>query len=240
MLRLLATLGMATSCLLAQTSVRVPFVGCKSDGQAGPQPAPKGVAKIVNLDATAVKTLAFYKGEFDSGVLAPAGWYCFETYGSGGPRLFVTPQPLKTEALFSSNWLGFTGPAIQLSERSGDTSGRIEVARVIARVFPAHLAFARAVIQEGLPAEDFPSGPYPRDKLIYRSDSMVEYETPAHSEGLGTMSSLRANDHPISGVAILHGQPPDLVLLTLRLSPETSQLAPLIVRQTEFDNQSKK
>ncbi len=103
------------------------------------------------------------------------------------------------------------------------------------------MAFASAVIQEGvLPAKDFPSGPYPADKLIYRSDRMVEYETPAHLDGLGTMDQLRPGDRPIQGVAILKGQPPDLISLAVRLPTETSQLAPLIIRQTEIDNQSKK
>jgi hypothetical protein len=36
------------------------------------------------------------------------------------------------------------------------------------------------------PASDFPSGPYSTDKLVHRSDEAVEYQTPAHGEGLGT------------------------------------------------------
>lgn len=153
----------------------------------------------------------------------------------------MSPQPIKAGDAFSANWPGRTGAAVEISDVSGETAGRFDVAQAIARVFPAHMAFASAVIQEGvLPAKDFPSGPYPADKLIYRSDRMVEYETPAHLDGLGTMDQLRPGDRPIQGVAILKGQPPDLISLAVRLPTETSQLAPLIIRQTEIDNQSKK
>src|SRR5580704_10121848 len=33
-------------------AVHVPFVGCDSDGQQGPQAAPKGAAKFVQIDTT--------------------------------------------------------------------------------------------------------------------------------------------------------------------------------------------
>src|SRR5271166_6641872 len=43
------------------TSVRVPFVGCNSDGQQGPLPAPKGAKKAVQINARAGKGLAYYQ-----------------------------------------------------------------------------------------------------------------------------------------------------------------------------------
>lgn len=214
--------------------VRVPFVGCSSDGQTGPEPAPKGASKAVQIDAGTAQKLAYYKDEYTIGVLAPRGWYCFGVYGSNGSILFVTPQPLKRNDLFSTTWR-ITGPGIQVLERSGETSGRFDVAQFIARVFPAHEAFVQHVIKEGLvPGTAFPFGPYPNDKLIYKSDSMVEYQTPAHSEGLGTMSRLQASGYPVSGVAILQGQmPPNLLFLAVRLPPDINDLTSHIIQILE-------
>jgi len=218
--------------------VHVPFVGCASDGQVGPVAAPKGTEKVVQIDARAAQRLAYYRAEGSLGILAPRGWYCFGTYGSSGSSLYVTPQPIKTDDFFSPTWGGITGPAIQASGISGGTSGRFGVARVIARVFPTQTAFVQSVIKEGIePASDFPFGPYPKDKLIIQSDRIVEYQTPPHSEGLGTTTSwLRANDYPISGVAILQGQEPDLVFLGVRLPPDMNDLTSHIIRQVEQDN----
>ena len=53
------------------------------------------------------------------------------------------------------------------------------------------------------------------------------------TEGLGTASRLQKNDSPICGVAILFGEEPRLLQLSVRLPSETSDLAQLIVEQTE-------
>jgi hypothetical protein len=84
------------------TIVRVPFVGCRSDGQVGPRPAPKGANKIVRLDAVKSKRLAYYKSETPGGVLAPRDWHGFGTYGSSGSSLIVSPHPIKWEYVFSA------------------------------------------------------------------------------------------------------------------------------------------
>ncbi len=92
------------------------------------------------------------------------------------------------------------------------------------------------VIHEpGQAASEFPFGPYPKDKLTYKGDDMVEYETPAHAEGLGTQSRLRPNTSPIRGVAMLVGQDPDLLLLSVRLPGGDAGLAQGITRQLERD-----
>jgi hypothetical protein len=216
---------------------RVPFVGCRSDGQTGPVTAPEGTEKMVRTEAGASQRLAYYKAKDGSGVLAPRGWYCFGTYGSNGSVLLVTPQPIRGGDLFSANWGGIIGPAIELGESSGDTSGRFEVARIIARVFPAQRTFVESVIAEGIePASDFRFGPDPTDKLIYQSDRIVEYDTPPHSEGLGTVSRLKKNEDPIDGVAILQGPTPDLLLLTVRLPPDMNGLTPHIIKEIEREN----
>ena len=66
--------------------------------------------------------------------------------------------------------------------------------------------------------------------LIVQTDRLVQFQTPSRSEGLGTMSRLKANDDPIDGVAILEGKNPDLLMLRVRLPPEQRDLAPAIIQ----------
>ena len=217
-----------------QTSV--PFVGCEADGQTGPVKAPDSKSVHVLISADAASRLAYYKSEEGLGVLAPRGWHCFGVYGSNGYALYVSPERITASELLSSKWKGFAGPAIELAAQNGDTSGRFTVARVIAHVFPERKPFVERVIAEGIePADSFPSGPYPADKLTYRSKQMVEYATPANADGLGTDSRLIKSAHPIRGVAILVGETPDLVHLAVRLSPDLSNLASSIIQQLEGD-----
>lgn len=212
----------------------VPFVGCKSDGQMGPQDAPAGTSKSLPIGAKAAARLAYYQSQVGMGILAPRGWNCFGVYGSSGYALYVSPQPIVSDNLFSPDWGGFTGPAVELAGQVGGTSGRFGVARAIARVFPAHKAFADKVIHEGLePASSFPFGPFPKDKLVYRSPEIVEYLTPANTDGLGTNSNLKKNGNPIRGVAILVGQTPDLVQLAARLPRNLSRLETVMIQQVE-------
>jgi hypothetical protein len=219
-----------------KVAVRVPFVGCLSDGQVGPVEAPKGESKAVSVAAGTAQQLAYYQAARGPGVLAPRGWYCFGAYGSSGDILYVSPQPIGRETLFSSKVIRFAGPIIEISHEHGDTSGRFGVARMIARVFPAHRAFLRQVIAEDIDSADlFPTGPYPDDKLTYRNTEIVEYQTPAHAEGLGTSARLDKDASPIRGVAILTGPAPDLVFLATRLPPELNALVPAIIQQVERD-----
>jgi hypothetical protein len=206
----------------------------------GPLDPPKGTTRLVHIPKEAGQQLAFYKAEQGYGVLAPRGWHCFETYGSNGSSLFVSPQPIDAKTLFSDNWKGFTGSVIQLSTEHGGTSGRFGVARIIARVFPSHRSFVRKVIAEGIePARNFPSGPYPNDKLVYRTKDLVEYQTPSQTEGLGTRSRLLKNTDPICGVAMLVGLvkegEPSLLVLAVRLPSEMTGLSSAIIRQTEYE-----
>lgn len=222
----------------AMESVAVPFVGCQSDGQVGPMKAPSGSDFAIEAEAVAQR-LAYYKSESGPGILAPRDWYCFGTYGSSGDTLYVSPQPIDS-AMFSTDGTGFTGAAIEIARLYGGTSGRFGVARIIALVFPAHRSFVTKVIDEGIePATSFPFGPYPLDKLIYRSNEMVEYQTPAQAEGLGTASWLKRNDTPIDGAVILTGEDPDLLQLSLRLPPGLNDLTPVIIRQVELDTSRK-
>jgi hypothetical protein len=230
--------GTMPSLALSQTNAasRVPFVGCESDGQLGPVAAPVGTEKTVQMDPIAAKKMAYYKAEETVGVLAPRGWNCLGLYGSDGSILLVAPQPLKSSDLFSPKWGGITGPGIQASVSEGETSGRFEVARVIARVFPKQRAFVQDVIDEKIePAGQYPFGPYPKDKLVYKSDRTVTYHTPPNSKGLGTTSRLKPSNLPIDGVAILTEEF-DLLFLSVRMPADMSGLASQIAHQFEEEN----
>ena len=214
--------------------VTVPFVGCASDGQVGPQKAPNGKSLAVAIPAALAERLAYYKAKFGIGVLAPRGWHCFSTYGSSGENLFVFPDPIESHTLLSLKWQGFTGPAVQAAVYDGGTSGRFEVAKVIARIFPAYKAFSQKVIAEGSePASDFPSGPYPSDKLTDSGKNVVEFETPGGAQGLGTDSRLQMNASPIDGVAIIGGKDTDLTLLTARFAGSDQDLIATMIAQAE-------
>jgi len=202
----------------------------------GPQKAPNGKNLAVAIPAAMANRLAYYKGENSSGVLAPRGWNCFSTYGSNGASIFVTPDSIDPKAFFSEDWKGFPGEAIQLSRDSGGTSGRFEVAEVIARVFPAYKTFVQKVIAEGIePASDFPFGPYPSDKLTYHGKNIVEFVTPANAHGLGTDSLLEMNLSPIEGVAVMSGSDPNLTHLSARVPATDSDVVRFIVKQAESE-----
>jgi len=240
-LALCAQLSTSAQAVAAPRSPQVvgaefPFVGCKSDGQVGPLDASTGKPMSLPIAVGAAQQLAYYKSESGPGVLAPRGWYCFGLYGSNGYSLYVSPHPIDGAKLLSGASSSFDGPAIEIAGSSGGTSGRFEVARIIARLFPAHRAFVESVIAEGIePASEFPFGQYPKDKLTYRSSEIVEYQTPPNTDGLGTHSRLRKNADPISGVEILTGPETSLVLLAVRLAPNLTDLTPVIIRQVERD-----
>jgi len=223
-----------TEAQATNARIAVPFVGCASDGQLGPLAAPKRESRALPISAKDAQRLAYYQAEEGPGVLAPRGWHCFSTYGTDGSNLFVSPDPIDPKALFSADWKGFTGQAVQISVASGGTSGRFQVAKLIARVFPAYKSFALDVIAERIePASDFPFGPYSKDKLRYRGKNVVEFETFAGSEGLGTQSRLQKNPSPIEGVAIITGEDTDLIQLSARLSENNRDLIAIIVREVE-------
>jgi hypothetical protein len=216
--------------------VSVPFIGCNSDGQVGPVEAPTATSISVLASSDDARKLAYYKSEQGVGALAPRGWYCFGTYGSGGDTLYITPQPISIANIFEHGPGGSDGPAIQVAYRFGGTSGRFEVAEIIARVFPAYKSFATAVMKEFDRSDDsFTFGPYSRDRLVYKSKALVEYRTPAHTEGLGTHSWLSMNSVPIEGAAMLVGPEHDLVLLSVRLPIDLNGLKTTIIGQFERD-----
>ena len=219
----------------AKASESVPFVGCASDGQLGPIAAPKGSAKAVNVDAATASQLAYYQAQDSFGVLAPRGWKCFYVYGSNGASLTVAPSG----NLQDTSTSGLSGPAVVETVSSGGTSGRFDVAKYSARLFPKlEQAFIAGVIAEGIePKKDFQFGPYPADKTDYKNARLLEFETPANKDGLGTSDRLRKDSLPIRGMAKLEESvppgSPDFYLLTVRLPANQTPLSSAIIAAAE-------
>jgi hypothetical protein len=148
----------------------------------------------------------------------------------------LSPKPIHDSP---SGWEGLEGAAIEISRITSENSGRYEVAGIMARVFPEHRTFAGRILKiDDFP---FPSGAYPNDTLKYIDETVVEYTTPAQTEGLGNFDSwLGKSDTPITGVAILFVDPantigyaPAVVLLSVRISPDLARLAPVIIGYVE-------
>jgi hypothetical protein len=225
---------LALSAPLLAHAASVPFVPCASSGQLTTRAAPHGDSRSLPISARAAEALAYYESADGIGALGPRGWYCEGVSGSSGFALFLAPRPIHD---FSMG--GLEGPAIEINHITSENSGKIEIAEIMERVFPAYRAFATSVLKGmDLP---IPDGPYPKDILIHKSKTIAEYTTPAQTEGLGNTGSwLGKNGLPINGAAILVSRPlaerygPDLVLLSVRLPRDLAHLTPVIIRQTEL------
>ena len=242
-LSLASLLSLAVASTLAHAQTSVPYVGCPGNGQTGPYTAAKGVPKSVNLAPEIADKLACYEYKGDAGqfgTLGPRGWNCFVTIGSNRETLYVAPEALNSAKILEhKDWRGFTGPVIQLSGSDGGTSGRFEVAKVAARVFPAYRNYARKIIAEGFgSAFDYPFGPFPSDHLKYKGKKLVEFTTPAYHKGLGTMSWLLPSDQSITGFALLSDTPDldtGLLQLSVRLPLSLSFLSATLIQQADTD-----
>jgi len=229
------TMAFGSALAAHDDTAQVPVVACASDGQTGPIDPPDSLRPGPNVPRALDGRLAYYESD-SMGVFGPVGWHCFRTYGSSGESLFVTPDAHGSEFFFGASPKLLTGPAIQLGISYGGTSGRFSVAAVAARVFPVAKRFVNRVIAEGLELKkDFPSGPYPSDKLTRLSPTKIEFSTPAHRDGFGTHSWLEKNDAPIDGVLILSGDEDerDLVQLNVRLGADMRDLISTIVHEAE-------
>ncbi len=167
-------------------------------------------------------------------LLAPRGWHCRETYGSGGAVLLVTPRSYAADG--PPGFDSLAGPALELSFLNGENSGRDQVAEVFSRLFPFKRRFIRSMEDADDDARRFPRGPYPFDRTAHRSRSEIDYTTPAHHQGMGTFDSrLKPGDDPITGLAILarSNGVNSVVLLNLRLPPGSRALAPAILHAVQ-------
>lgn len=219
---------------LAQT-VPVSFVGCPADGQTGPEAAPDaapGGGFTPLLPPAQAQKLSFYSSS-NLGVLAPRGWHCAGAYGASGAFLVVTQQPITPADLLRT--FKITGPAVQFSVSDGATSGRFEVARMAARLFPAASGFVARVKAENLePASDFAPTPYTGDQITRHGDYLVTFVTPPNQQGLGTAFRLVPSPLAIHGFALLQGDESDFSLVTLdvRLPAGFGKLVDIISIET--------
>lgn len=218
-------------------AVTVPFVGCPTDSLTAPLPAPKGSPVTVSLDAKTAARLAFYKSQADQGVVGPRGWHCQTFKAPSGWVTVVMPEtPDPPTMLRYAKFHPIKGPAIQITHFDGLSAGRLDIAKLIARYFPEHGFFLKLVIASKVkPASEFPSGPYPKDKLITRKPGIVEYLTPAGREGLGTAYRLVPGDLPIRSFAAMVGPDEELhgYVMAVRLPEDEDDLGPPILSWTE-------
>jgi hypothetical protein len=212
---------------------KVPFVGCRSDGQVGPHPAPRS-GWSPTLPSNVARRLAYYVASESEGVLAPRGWNCFGVYGSNGSALIVSPEPLDPKTFLSEKGFRTRGYAVEWSYNFGGTSGRWAVAHAIARYFPRYRRFITDDFQN-LDVGPLPSGPYPRDLLSQRTQRSVRYITPAKVEGEGTAWTLAPSNLPVHGMALLvkESDGPDLLRVNIRVPKEDGDLVAAILHQAE-------
>lgn len=201
----------------------VPFVGCASDGQLGPEPAPvRGDVPAPASDHAAGRLACYASGRL--GVLAPRGWHCLALYGSNGSFLIVTPEPHDAAEL-RERPAQLPGPAVELSYNYGGTSGRFTVAAAIARLFPDYADFVGRVRAEGI-VSDFPTGPDPGDNIDRLSPTEVAFVRPDGRRGVVILLPDERNEEP------------DLLRLDVRLPPEQAPLADTIVAAVRQDRGS--
>jgi hypothetical protein len=84
----------------------VPFLGCRSEGQADLIDARKRNDPVLPIPTAVAQRLAYYSSG-GTGVLAPRGWYCFGGWGSDGEVLRIAPRPFDASG---QGWNGFAGP----------------------------------------------------------------------------------------------------------------------------------
>ena len=207
----------------------VPFVGCRSDGQLGPQRAPKARPTPL-VPSSLARRLAFYAASDGPGTLGPRGWHCFGVYGSNGSGLIVAPERLPSSSVAFAGEFKTRGNAIELAYDYGGTSGRWAVAEAIARYFPMDRNFIRENFQ-GLDVGPLPSGPYPHDNFSKRTHNLVRYTTPPLTKGQGTVWVLTPSAQPIHGLSLLVTNPdgPDLLRVNVRLGDAYRELVPVIL-----------
>ena len=220
----------------ANAAGALPVVGCAQEGMAGPIPAPATIKNVPTIVPWAAERLAYYANSA-LGVLAPRGWHCYGADGSSGGMLIVTPGPIGPENFLSVAEKGVRGPAVEVEQALGSTSGRFEVAQVIAHLFPDFQRFVVKVVREGIePASDFPPGPYPNDILVQRSPTDVWFRTPGGTTGMGTQSLLDKGRRPITGAVMLFPVGMNLARVAFKLPEADADLDWAILTQWERSN----
>ncbi len=191
----LATVGMTAA--YADDEVKVPFVGCPSDGQLGPQPPSTGTAQTIHISFKLPGPIAYYDGVF-----APAGWHCLVLAGSSGVTTIVSARPIPKYKVLPDP---LDAPVVEISSLSGETSGRFGVARLGFMLFPdLTKEFVKGVEDEGIePKADIEVPKSPTDTLTSLNKTLIQFVTPASMEGLGTEGYVKVAQAPITGLVSL-------------------------------------
>ena len=218
-----------------QPLVPVPFVGCPSDGQQGPQPVPKH-GRVPKLPPSEAALLAYYVGPEimgNLGVLAPRAWHCVALYGSNGSQVIVTQSIRRPDDFLSERTRPIRGPAVQIALSYAGTSGRFDVVPEVLRYFPRYRAYVTDELKSGLDFGVLPSGPYKTDIVERRTAKYLRFTTPAKKTGEGTNSDLIPGKLPIRGIRKIVGSPhePDLIGVEVRLPPNLISLTDVILAQ---------
>jgi len=190
--------------------VAVPVVGCPSEGQVGPLPAPEPATRDVALSPDIASQVSFYQAEMFPPLLAPRGWACSAAYGSDGSTMLIEPSANRGEPAEAGP---LTGPAVFGSAWTGITSGREVVAELQTLIF---------------------AQPHPEDRLVQRHSRFVEYTTPAGTIGLGTeQSPLEPGPLPVHGAVRIVGpsSEPEAHFLAVRLPPDLDRVTRAIIDQ---------
>jgi hypothetical protein len=223
--RLLLTVpGMSMPAL---TDAEVPSVPCRTTTMVGETSVPTLPTTLATkVPPQLANRLAYYKGNGPKGVMAPRGWTCRQYLGSGGSVLKIAPTgtAFQEDARYDSNF-PYSGDVIERDFSIGASSGRFDVARVAAHIFPVINSFVEQVKAEGA---DLSGDPLPGDTYFYLSPSVVAFRTEQDDEGIAG----KATGGSILGLAYLTKEPagqPDLTLLKVRLGGPNADLVPIIL-----------
>jgi hypothetical protein len=215
-------LAFAPHAIAAQTAgSTIPFVGCI---ESGPMPndvtwtAPSGKPLATDLPPAVAAHLAVYASNW-SAVLAPRGWAC---------RSIVTPLKGVAMIVAPETALGtetdiVNGPAVI----AWNDESKAVVNAFKGRYFPQHAA---PLVKQTLPFAPSLAPRYASDIIRYRGALVLQYETPAHHAGLGSMAGMQAGSPPALpsyGLLALSSLPRGaggIVNLTVRLPADLASL----------------
>ncbi len=218
----------------------VPYVGCASDGQLGPQPPPKPSKPTPRLPASAASRLAYYASVNNRRAGAARMALLFSVRFKRSERLrdaraHRRPNPYPRRGVT----LQRRRHRVQL--HTGGTSGRFEVAKVSSKFFPIAHGLVASVAKEekeiGIPF-DLSGNEFRNDQIVSRTDKVVRFITPAGKHGLGTDDRFVPNRSPVAGLAALvfdDGET-DLMLLNARLPLKDRDLLPAIQSVAEANH----
>jgi hypothetical protein len=207
------------------------FVGCAGPGQQGPRLPPAAPRVLPEYPPEIGAQLAYYASDKLAAV-APRGWHCIAGSNSAGDALLITPEVQAAQDIFGAS-KKISGPAVFASRSYSATDGRLEVARIAAQAFPIAKKFVKSVTVKSPEIRGgIHYGSSPGDTINRSSDTDVEFETAANSDGLGTAERLEKDGQPIVGAAMLSGDM-DLFKIDIRLPSQDKNLVPAVMQAFE-------